>query len=93
VRAGRNPSGSQRCVCKACGRRYTCDPRPNGYPQELRRHAVRMCLEGQSFRAVARQLRVCPQTVVNWINTYIHSTSRAIYRLPKSMTSSDLDIH
>jgi len=42
-----------------------------------------MCLEGQSFRHVAHKLGVNPQTVVNWINKYIASTSRAIYGLRK----------
>jgi transposase-like protein len=83
VRAGCNPSGSRRWVCQACGFRYTPNPLPNGYPEELRRQVVRMCLEGQSFRSVARELSISPQTVVNWINAYIRSTSRAIYRLPK----------
>jgi transposase-like protein len=42
-----------------------------------------MCLEGLSFRSVARRMGVNPQTVVNWINEYAATTSRAIYGLPK----------
>jgi len=30
VKDGLNPSGSQRHVCKECGRKYTPDPNPQG---------------------------------------------------------------
>jgi len=43
-----------------------------------------MCLDGQSFRSIARKLEVNPQTVVNWVNDYVARSSRAIYRLPKT---------
>ena len=83
VLAGKNPSGSQRFLCKACGRKYTPCPTPYGYPKETKRQVILMCLEGLSFRNVARRMGVNPQTVVNWINEYAATTSRAIYGLPK----------
>jgi len=43
-----------------------------------------MCFDGQSFRSIARKLKVNPQTVVNWVNGYFARSSRAIYHLPKS---------
>jgi transposase-like protein len=52
-----------------------------GYPETLKRRAILMCLEGQSFRGVAGQMGVNPQTIVNWINAYVAKTSRAIYGL------------
>jgi LacI family transcriptional regulator len=78
-----NPSGSQRFLCKACGRKYTPSPALSGYPEEIKRQVILMCLEGQSFRAIARKMRVNPQTVVNWINRYVATTSRAIYGFRK----------
>ena len=81
VRAGKNPSGSQRFLCKVCGRKYTPAPISMGYPEALRRQAIIMCLEGQSFHSVAGQIGVNPQTIVNWINAYVSKTSRAIYGL------------
>jgi len=81
VKAGRNPSGSQRCQCKVCGKKYTPEPNPSGYSDEVRRQAVLLCLEGQSFRAIGRKLGVNPQSVVNWVNDYVARSSRAIYRL------------
>jgi transposase-like protein len=81
VRAGKNPSGSQRILCKVCERKYTPSPTPIGYPEILRKQAILMCLDGQSFRTVARKLDVNHQTIVNWINNYMKTTSRAIYGL------------
>jgi transposase-like protein len=81
VRAGKNPSGSQRLLCKGCGRKYTPSPVRMGYPPELKRQAILMCLEGQSFRGHAAKVGVNPQTIVNWINEYVTTTSRAIYGL------------
>jgi transposase-like protein len=81
VWAGKNPSGSQRFLCKHCGRKYTPAPARMGYPEALRRQAILMCLEGQSFRSVAGKIGVNPQTIVNWINAYVSKTSRAIYGL------------
>jgi len=84
VKAGNNPSGSQRHRCMTCGRKYTPEPNPNGYPEALRKQVVLMCFDGQSFRSIARKLEINPQTVVNWVNDYVARSSRAIYHLPKS---------
>ena len=81
VLAGKNPSGSQRYLCRACGKKYTPSPAHAGYPEEVKRQAILMCLDSHSFREVARDLGVNPQTIVNWINAYVASTSRAIYGL------------
>ena len=39
-----------------------------GYSQELRAQALKMHLEGMSFRAVGRALGVNFQSVINWFN-------------------------
>jgi transposase-like protein len=70
-------------MCRICGKKYTPFPSPSGYPEETKRQVILLCLEGQSFRSVARKIGINPQTVVNWINNYMASTSRAIYGLRK----------
>ena len=70
VRAGKTKAGSQKWLCKVCQRRYTPQPKPLGLPRELHRTAIEMYVDGTSFRAIARRLRVNHQTVINWIDAY-----------------------
>ena len=83
VKAGMNPSGSQRFLCWKCQKKYTPNPSLKGYPEPIKKEVVLMCFEGQSFRAIARKKNLSAQTVVNWINYYMTHTSRAIYKHPK----------
>lgn len=69
-KAGFNHSGSQRYQCSQCKRVYTPQPNPNGYDPEIRMLAVRMYVEGNSYHAIARILKVNPQSVVNWVKSY-----------------------
>jgi transposase-like protein len=83
IKAGKNPSGSQRFLCKSCRRKYTPAPNSNGYSNELRKRAILMCFDGQTFRAIARKLGVNHQTVANWIDAYVARSARAVYKHPK----------
>ncbi|MCA1606834.1 MAG: IS1 family transposase [Acidobacteria bacterium] len=69
VKAGLNSSGSQRYQCKVCKHYTTLQPKPEGYPAETRRNALRLYLEGNGLRRIGRLLEVTHQTVANWINT------------------------
>ena len=68
VKAGLNPSGSQRYCCKACQRHFTPDPNPIGYAAEVRERAVKMYVDGANFRRTGRYREVSHQSVVNWVN-------------------------
>lgn len=70
VKAGLNDSGSQRYRCKACRRKYTPQPNPKGYTDELRQRAVEMYVDGLNLRRIARLLKVSPQSVANWVNAH-----------------------
>ena len=50
-------SGRQRYKCKNCGYHYTRATK-HGYPIEIKVQAIRMYLEGISFSAIARLLKV-----------------------------------
>ena len=67
---GRTKAGSQRYQCQHCGRRYSPDPKTQGYPDELRQQAVKFYSDGMNFRRIARHLGVSHQTVINWVNAY-----------------------
>jgi insertion element IS1 protein InsB len=70
TKSGHTRTGSQRYKCKECQRIYTPDPKPLGYPEETKREAVRLYLEGTNFRRIGRVLGVNHQSVVNWVNSY-----------------------
>src|SRR5919199_6956563 len=66
-KTGRTPAGSQGYVCRVCRRKYTPDPRPQGYGDDLRRRAVQLYVEGMNLRRSGRTLGVVHQTVANWV--------------------------
>src|SRR5439155_3718040 len=68
VRAGYNRSGSQRWRCQACRRYFTAVPKPAGHAPATRELALRLYLEGTSFRGIAKVLRVSHGSVINWVN-------------------------
>jgi len=88
-KAGFNPSGSQRYRCGECNRVYTPEPLPQGYVSETRMLAMRMYVEGSSQRSIGRILKVSPQTVANWINTYTSQLPPA--EVPKKVRTAELD--
>jgi len=71
MKAGFNPSGSQRYKCGECHRAYTPKAKEHGYSRETRMLALRMYVEGNSQRSIARILKISPQSVSNWINAYV----------------------
>lgn len=89
VKNGLNPSGSQKYRCNECKRVYTPEPRPNGYPKETRLLAIRMYVEGNSYNAIARILKVNPQSVVNWVRQYTASLPAA--PVPNQPRIAELD--
>lgn len=64
---GRNVTGSQRYICQFCRRNYTPEPLPRGYPEDMRREAVRLYQGGMRPWRIARTLGMSPQTVINWV--------------------------
>jgi transposase-like protein len=70
IKIGLTKSGSQRYRCRACGYRYTPEPKPQGYPDALRQQAIRLYVDGLNFRRIARHLEVHHQTIINWVNAY-----------------------
>ncbi|MBC7870483.1 MAG: IS1 family transposase [Chitinophagaceae bacterium] len=67
---GRTGAGSQRYQCQHCGHKYTPIPKQQGYPDEMRREAVRLYVDGMNLRRIARHVGVVHQTVANWVKAY-----------------------
>ena len=70
VKIGTNRAGTQRILCRPCGKSYTPAPKHHGYPKEMRQMALKLYLEGNNFRRIGRLLSVNHQSVVNWVNAY-----------------------
>ena len=56
VKAGRNPSGSQRYQCKVCRHYWTPQPTTHGYDEAKRAQALALYLEGNGLRRIGRLL-------------------------------------
>jgi transposase-like protein len=64
---GRTAAGSQRYWGRRCGRKYTPEPKAQGYPPEVRRQALRMYVDGGNLRRSGRTRGVVHQTVANGV--------------------------
>ena len=80
VKAGLTQAGSQRYLCKLCQRKYTPEPKPMGYDETKRHQAVKMYLDGNNPRRIARQLGISQGSVSNWARAF---SDRLPEELPK----------
>lgn len=71
LKIGRTPSGSQRYVCVSCQRKYTPQPKAQGYAPDVRRQAIQFYVDGMSLRRIARHLGVVHQTIANWVAAHV----------------------
>jgi transposase len=60
----------QRYKCKSCAYRYTVAKRKTEKPEEVRRMALELYLEGLGFRAIGRVLKISYGTVYKWIKKW-----------------------
>ncbi len=89
VKNGLNGSGSQKYKCNECGAVYTPEPKENGYSAETRLLAIRMYVEGSSYRSIARVLKINPQSVANWVDQYTRKLPPA--PVPNKVRKAELD--
>ena len=67
VSAGKNHSGSQRCICKECREYYNFEPKTREYPEEVREMAINAYYAGVSGRGVGKIFGISKANVYNWI--------------------------
>jgi transposase-like protein len=90
VKAGSNPSGSQRFQCKACRQYWTPQPTAHGYDEAKRAQALALYLEGNGLRRIGRLLKTHHQTIANWITQH-HAQLPAAPPQPASSEVTELD--
>jgi len=66
-KAGKTKAGSQRYRCMHCGKKYTPEPKEQGYPDENRQQAMHMYVDGLGFRKIGRHLGIHHRTVAMWV--------------------------
>lgn len=91
VKNGKNDSGSQRYQCGVCQRRYTPEPKENGYPAALRQQAVKLSADGVSFRRIARHLGVDHVTVMLWVKAHTDQLPDAPLPAEKPLHMVEMD--
>ena len=93
-RAGETQSGSQRYKCMHCGHKYTPEPKQHGYPDEVRKQALQLYVDGMNLRRIGRHLGIHHRTVSLWVKASAANLSKRQYlktsRPPKWMSYSPL---
>ena len=88
-KAGRTDAGSQRYRCMHCQRKYTPEPKLQGYPESLRQRAAEMYVDGMNLRKIARQLKVHHRTVALWIVDRAETSPHA--PMPPDVQEAEMD--
>ena len=89
VKAGRTGVGSQRYQCQQCGKRYTPEPKEQGYSNSIRLRAVQLYVDGGNLRRIARHLGVNHQSVANWVKA--HAAQLPAAPLPEKVETIEMD--
>jgi transposase-like protein len=67
IKAGFTNYGSQRCLCKNCNHKYTLNPKPHAYSQEIQDLAIKEYYSGISGRGVGKIHKMHHANVLRWI--------------------------
>lgn len=88
-KAGKTEAGSQRYRCMHCQRKYTPEPKRQGYPEAVRQRALEMYIDGGNFRRIARHLKVSHRTVSLWVTAHAESLPPA--PVPTTVKEAEMD--
>jgi transposase-like protein len=88
-KAGKTNAGSQRYRCMYCHRKYTPEPKPQGYPKSMRKRAMEMYVDGGNLRRIARHLKVAPRTVALWVTDLAEALPHT--PLPEEVQEAEMD--
>ena len=91
MKVGHNTSGSQRYLCKACGHKYTPEPKAQGYQEAVRQQALRMYVDGVNLRRIGRLLGMSYQSVANWAKAYAAQLPETPPAPTESVAVAELD--
>mgnify|MGYP002866342451 FL=1 len=72
-----------------CIRKYTPDPKQQGYPESTRTRAAEMYVDGGNLRRIARQLKIAPRTVALWVTDVAEALPNA--PMPEEVKEAEMD--
>ena len=72
-----------------CKRKYTPEPKAQGYPESMHKRAMEMYVDGMNLRKIARHLKVAPQTVAYWVTD--HAEALPASPMPEEVQDAEMD--
>ena len=91
VKVGFTASGSQRYQCKVCKKKYTPNPKRQGYDETVRRQTIKLYMDGNNQRRTARQMGVSQGSVSNWHRDYVTQLEGTAEAPDEPVTVGELD--
>jgi transposase-like protein len=72
-----------------CNRKYTPEPKRQGYPESTREEAAKMYVDGGNLRRIARHLKIAPRTVALWMTDAAEALPNA--PMPETVKDAEMD--
>lgn len=72
-----------------CGHKYTPEPKQHGYPDEARKQALRLYVDGMNLRRIGRHLGMHHSTVSLWVKASAANLPEA--PVPKEVQVAEMD--
>jgi transposase-like protein len=72
-----------------CGCKYTPEPKQHGYPDEVRKQAVQLYVDGLNLRRIGRHLGIHHRTVSLWVQASAANLPEV--PLPTEVKAAEMD--
>ena len=72
-----------------CNRKYTPEPKRKGYPEDVRRQALQMYVDGMNLRRIGRHLGIHHRTVSLWVAA--HAKDLEAVPMPEEIKEAEMD--
>lgn len=72
-----------------CGHKYTPEPKQHGYPDEARKQALQLYVDGMNLRRIGRHLGIHHSTVSLWVKASAANLPEAT--VPKEVQVAEME--
>ena len=87
IRKNGHRRGKQNYICAVCDRQFIESYSKRGYSDEIKKQCLTMYVNGNSFRAIARQTGVNHNTVILWVKKAAEPLTNAPQHCPKNIVT------